>query len=42
MSDVEGFKNELNILIKLDHPNIIKLYEVYENDEFFYLIMELC
>ena len=42
MSDLEGFKHEINILIKLDHPNIIKLYEIYETEEFFYLIMELC
>ena len=42
MADLEGFKYEINILIKLDHPNIIKLYEVYENEDYFYLIMELC
>ena len=42
MSDLEGFKQETNILIKLDHPNIIKLYEIYETEDYFYLIMELC
>ena len=42
MSDLEGFKHEINILIKLDHPNIIKLYEIYETEDYFYLIMELC
>ena len=42
MVDLEGFKYEINILIKVDHPNIIKLYEVYENEDFFYLKMELC
>ena len=25
----------------MDHQNIVKLYEVYEDDEFFYLIMDL-
>ena len=42
MSDLEGFKQETNILIKLDHPNIIKLYEIYETEDYFYLVMELC
>ena len=42
MSDLEGFKYENNILIKLDHPNIIKLYEIYETNDYFYLVMELC
>jgi len=26
---------------KVDHPNILKLYEVYEDDEFFWLVLEL-
>jgi calcium-dependent protein kinase len=34
------FLNEIRILQKLDHPNIIKLYEVYENTENYYLVME--
>jgi len=25
----------------MDHQNIVKLYEVYEDEEFFYLIMDL-
>ena len=33
---------EVNLMIKLDHPNIIKLYEYYENEKKIYLIMELC
>lgn len=27
---------------ELDHPNIIKLFEVFENDSYVYLVMELC
>ena len=42
LSDYEGLMREVNLMIKLDHPNIIKLYEVYENDKNIYLIMELC
>ena len=33
---------EINMLKKLDHPNIIKLYEVYESKNSIYLIMEKC
>jgi calcium-dependent protein kinase len=33
---------EINMLKKLDHPNIIKLYEVYESKRSIYLIMEKC
>ena len=42
LTDIEGFTREINIMIKLDHPNIIKLYEVYENETYVYIIMELC
>jgi calcium-dependent protein kinase len=26
----------------LDHPNIIKYYELFENEKYIYLVMELC
>ena len=34
--------NELEIMKSLDHPNIIKFYEVYEDQTYFHLVMELC
>lgn len=34
------FRNEFKILMELDHPNIIKLYEIYETDHFIYLVQE--
>ena len=34
------FLNELMILESLDHPNVIKLLEVYEDDLNYYLVME--
>ena len=40
--DMNLFKNEINIMSILDHPNILKLYEVYEDEKFFYLIIEYC
>ena len=40
--NIEKFEREINILIKTDHPNIIKIYELYESDSDFYLVMEKC
>lgn len=33
-------KNEAEILRKLDHPNIIKLYEIFEDKKYYYIITE--
>lgn len=44
-SDVEDasvFKHEINILMSMDHPNIIKLYDCYETDDFVYLVTDCC
>ena len=38
----EQFKTEINLLRATDHPNIIKLYEIYEDNKYIYLIMEEC
>ena len=34
--------NEIKILKEIDHPNIIKLYDVKENNQNYYLVMEYC
>ena len=34
--------NEVGILIKMDHPNIVKLFEFYQNENYYFLIMEYC
>ncbi|OMJ78370.1 hypothetical protein SteCoe_21854 [Stentor coeruleus] len=34
--------NEIGIMRKLDHENIVKLYKVYEDNGFVYMIMEYC
>ena len=36
----EVLLNEVNILRKLDHPNIIKLYESFEDKGYLYLVTE--
>lgn len=40
IKNYERFLNEINSLKTLDHPNIIKLFEVYESEEYVYLVME--
>ena len=34
--------NEVNILRSIDHPNVIKLYEFYQDDKNYFLITEYC
>lgn len=33
---------ELEILRIMDHPNIVRLYEAFEDERFIYLVLELC
>ena len=40
-TELEIFR-EINILKKLEHPNIMKLFEFYSDDDSFYLINEFC
>lgn len=40
--DQEKLFVEMDILKKLDHPNIVKLYELYQDDINYYLITEYC
>jgi len=42
ISNNDKFKEEINILKSIDHPNIIKLHEVFEDKNDYYLIMEEC
>ena len=40
--DVERIEREINILKKLDHINVIKIYKINEDDEKYYIVMEFC
>ena len=42
LPDIKYFETEIKILSLLDHPNIVRLFEVFEDEKNFYLIMELC
>ena len=36
------FFNEINILKELDHPNIVKMYEFFEDEKRWYIVLEIC
>ena len=39
--DIENVYNEINVMLKLDHPNIVKYHETYDDVNYIYLVMEL-
>ena len=41
-SDLELVRTEIEILKICQHPNIIRLYNVFENADYMYIIMEYC
>lgn len=40
LAEPDKFFSEFEIMKKLDHPNVIKLYEMFEDKKFYYLVME--
>jgi len=42
MKNIDRFKQEIEIMKMMDHPNIIKLFESFEDQRNIYLVMELC
>lgn len=41
MEEQEALMMEIDILAQLDHPNVVKLMEVFYEDDNIYLVMEL-
>jgi serine/threonine protein kinase len=39
--EMAGMENEISILESIDHPNVVKLIDTYEDSSHFCLIMEL-
>ena len=37
----ESMEVEMEVLKQLDHPNIIKLYEIFEEEKYICLVIEL-
>lgn len=36
------FKRELEVLLEVDHPNIVYLHETWEDEKYIHMVMELC
>jgi calcium-dependent protein kinase len=41
-AELKLIKNEIAIMKVVDHPNIVKLFEFFEDDENMYIITEYC
>jgi calcium-dependent protein kinase len=41
-NDRDLLKSEISALKSLDHPNIIKIYECFEDNTNYYIVTELC
>jgi len=39
--DFIGLQTEIDIMKQVDHPNIVKMYSVFEDEKYLYLVMEL-
>ena len=37
---IDAIREEIDILTKLDHPNIVRYYETYIDENYIYLVME--
>lgn len=40
--DLKHVMDEVDMLKKVDHPNIVEYFETYETEHFLYLVMEFC
>ena len=40
LKDIELLKREIEVLKICQHPNIIRFYDVFENSDFIYIVME--
>jgi len=41
-SEAEHLREEMDIMRLLDHPNIVRFYECFEDKRYVYMILELC
>lgn len=41
-TDITALRFEIGIMETIDHPNIVKYLETYDDKRFLYLVMEKC
>ena len=42
LKKTENSKNEIDIMRKISHPNIVNVYDIYEDSKKYYIVMEIC
>ena len=42
MKKTENSKNEIDIMRKISHPNIVNIFDIYEDSKKYYIVMECC
>jgi len=42
VTNKDRFRLEVEIMMKLDHPYILKMYDYFEDEEKVYLVLEIC
>ena len=42
LESAKDFLNEIDILKTVDHPNVLKYYEYFEDKNYYYIITEYC
>ena len=40
--DLAHVMDEVDLLKKVDHPDIVEYFETYDDKQYLYLVMELC
>mmetsp|Transcript_25908 Transcript_25908/g.74296 ORF Transcript_25908/g.74296 Transcript_25908/m.74296 type:complete len:548 (-) Transcript_25908:198-1841(-) len=42
VADKQRLQHEVDIMLALDHPNVLRCFETFEDQRFVYLVLELC
>ncbi|CAK0845421.1 unnamed protein product [Prorocentrum cordatum] len=42
LTNMEKLEKEIRIMTKLDHPNVVKLFQTFQDSRYVYLVMEMC